>query len=138
MGHENNLSTTTDKFITREISKINLCFFQFFTNYATADLVSPEGLLLKFFAWFILLLLQNMNELRAGFSLDGYYKYDENRLGVFMKENSGHKYLIYNLELKLEVDDEKFEVTRISVKRAIEKLPHVRNVQRTTSNNMLL
>ena len=64
-----------------------------------------------------------MNELRAGFSLDGYYKYDRNRLGVFMKENSGHKYFIYNLELKLEVVDEQFEVARISVKRAIERLP---------------
>lgn len=80
-----------------------------------------------------------MNELRTGFSLDGYYMYDDgNRLGVFMKENSGQKYFIYNLELKLEVVDEQFEVARISVKRAIERLPQVENLQRSTSNNMLL
>ena len=37
-----------------------------------------------------------------------------------MKENSGTKYLIYNLELRLEVVvDEQFEVARISMKRAI-------------------
>ena len=63
---------------------------------------------------------------------------DGNRLGVFMKENSGQKYFIYNLGLKLEVVDEQFEVARISVKRAIERLPQVENLQRSTSNNMLL
>ena len=62
---------------------------------------SPEGLLLICLAFIFLLLLQNMNELRADFSLDGYYKYDGNRLGVFMKENGGHKYVIHNLELEV-------------------------------------
>ena len=59
-----------------------------------------------------------------------------------MKENRGNKYLIFNLELKLEeVVDDKLEVARrTSVKRAIEKFPQVRKLQskdqfqRTTSN----
>ncbi len=54
---------------------------------------SPVDLLLAL-AIILLLLPQNiMNDLRAGFSLDGYYMYDDgNSIGVFMKENSGHKF----------------------------------------------